>query len=117
MNRPKKICPHPGCRTLTEGGRCERHRRRAAQQRREQPRPKTSERGYGSRWQTWSKAFRQQHPLCAECERNGRIAAAECVDHIKPHEGDEALLFDWNNLQSLCWSCHARKTRREAQHG
>lgn len=29
------------------------------------------------------------------------------VDHIKPHEGDEALFWDPANLQLLCAVCHS----------
>ncbi|NMA84113.1 MAG: HNH endonuclease [Epulopiscium sp.] len=35
------------------------------------------------------------------------------VDHIKPHKGNEDLFYDINNLQSLCKSCHDRKTAKE----
>ena len=35
------------------------------------------------------------------------------VDHIVPHRGDARLLYDENNLQSLCKSCHSRKTATE----
>ena len=36
------------------------------------------------RWTRLSRAFRRQHPLCAECQRKGRIAEAEVTDHIIP---------------------------------
>jgi 5-methylcytosine-specific restriction protein A len=32
------------------------------------------------------------------------------VDHVKAHHGNEALRLDPANLQSLCQSCHSRKT-------
>ena len=54
-----------------------------------------------------------EHPLCAECERQGRLTAAGCVDHIIPHEGDYERFWDETNWQSLCASCHARKTRKK----
>ena len=65
------------------------------------------------RWKRASRDYRDCHPLCAECERNGVIKAAECVDHIKPHRGDAELFWDRENWQSLCDSCHAVKTRGE----
>ena len=44
------------------------------------------------RWTRLSRAFRRQHPLCAECQRKGRIAEAEVTDHIIPPwvEGTQA---------------------------
>ena len=69
------------------------------------------ERGYTTAWTKLSVAFRKANPLCAECERQGRITAATCVDHIVPHRGDAQLVFDRDNLQSLCARCHGRKTR------
>jgi len=41
------------------------------------------------------------------------IVRAAIVDHIVPHGGNPKLMWDAANLQSLCWSCHSRKTRRE----
>ncbi len=73
-------------------------------------RKKTAERGYGNRWTRASKHYRQQHPLCAKCQRGGRIVAATCVDHIVPHRGDYDLMWDVSNWQGLCDGCHARKT-------
>jgi hypothetical protein len=35
------------------------------------------------------------------------------VDHIKPHEGDERLLWDSDNWQCLCHWHHTQKTWRE----
>jgi 5-methylcytosine-specific restriction protein A len=35
------------------------------------------------------------------------------VDHIVDHKGDWRLFVDRNNLESLCHSCHSRKTLRE----
>ena len=47
-----------------------------------------------------------KHPLCKYCADLGIINKANIVDHIKPHEGNEALMFDADNLQSLCKQCH-----------
>ena len=43
----------------------------------------------------------------------GRRVRATDVDHIRDHRGDWALFTDRSNLQSLCHSCHSRKTMRE----
>jgi 5-methylcytosine-specific restriction protein A len=48
-------------------------------------------------------------PLCEYC----RLAKAEHVDHKKPHKGNPDLFFDYDNLQSLCRSCHSMKTAKQ----
>jgi hypothetical protein len=37
----------------------------------------------------------------------GRVVACEVVDHIIPHDGDHALIFDAGNLQSSCTWHHS----------
>ena len=72
----------------------------------------TAQRGYGGRWQRARAAFLVRHPLCAFCRRQGRIAIAEVVDHVKPHHGDLTLFWDRNNWQALCKVCHDRDKKR-----
>lgn len=64
------------------------------------------------RWTRLSRAFRQSHPLCAECARNGRLKAAEVVDHITPFPVCRDF-FDESNLQSLCYDCNIAKGNRD----
>lgn len=64
------------------------------------------------RWTRLSRAFRQSHPLCAECARNGRLKAAEVVDHITPFPVCRDF-FDESNLQSLCSNCNIAKGNRD----
>lgn len=64
------------------------------------------------RWTRLSRAFRQSHPLCAECARNGRLKAAEVVDHITPFPVCRDF-FDESNLQSLCSACNIAKGNRD----
>lgn len=49
---------------------------------------------------------------CVQCGAVGRLE----VDHIKPVRTHPELAFDLANLQSLCPSCHTRKTRIECGH-
>ena len=72
-----------------------------------------SSRGYDSRWNKARLGFLRKHPLCAERERNGRVTAANEVDHIVPHLGDMAAFWVRENWQPLCKSCHSAKTARE----
>lgn len=64
------------------------------------------------RWTRLSRTFRAAHPLCAECARNGRLKAAEVVDHIVPFPVCRDF-FDETNLQSLCGDCNAAKGNRD----
>lgn len=75
--------------------------------------PDTSDKFYSStRWREVRAAQLRADPLCAMCRSAGKLTPATVVDHIKPiKQGGER--FDYDNLQSLCWSCHSSKTRRE----
>ena len=70
------------------------------------------QRGYGAKWQKAAAAWLAKHPLCEECKKADRITSADCVDHVRPHRGDMKLFWDPRNWQSLCSTCHARKTRQ-----
>ena len=56
----------------------------------------------------------QAHPLCVECEKEGRVTAATVPDHILAlvNGGEDAE----SNLQSLCEECHRIKTARDLGH-
>lgn len=64
------------------------------------------ERGYGHKWRVQAKRFLDAHPLCVICAKHSRTTAANTVDHIKPHKGDEKLFWDVDNWQALCKHCH-----------
>jgi 5-methylcytosine-specific restriction protein A len=61
---------------------------------------------YGRRWQKLRHAYLVAHPLC-EC---GCGYPATVVDHRRPHDGDLALIYAWDNLQAMTKACHDRKT-------
>jgi 5-methylcytosine-specific restriction protein A len=54
-----------------------------------------------------------REPLCRACAEAGMVVPATDVDHIQRHNGDLSLMFSMNNTQSLCHSCHSRKTMTE----
>ena len=66
---------------------------------------------------TW-KALRiqklQETPLCEECTKNDRVTLAIEVHHIIAFstgvniEQMKYIGFDYNNLMSLCQSCHKK---------
>ena len=77
---------------------------------------------YNSReWKELRIAKLRSNPLCEQCIKDGDavgipggyIRSATCVHHIIPIETARTkeemrrLAFDWNNLMSLCKSCHA----------
>lgn len=64
------------------------------------------DRGYTARWDEASLHHRAANPLCVGCLAVGRVAAAEVVDHIVPHRGDPALMWDPANRQSCCADHH-----------
>lgn len=55
------------------------------------------------------QAKRRDGWKCVTCGASGRLE----VDHIKPVRTHPELSFDLVNLQTLCVSCHSRKTRIE----
>jgi len=58
-------------------------------------------------WRRLRDWYRARHPLCEECQRQGRVTAAELVHHkVEISQGGE--LLDVGNLESLCRSCHSR---------
>ena len=52
----------------------------------------------------------QRFPLCCLCEAEGRVTAAEHVDHVRPIR-DGGAPWDFANLRSLCKSHHSAVTR------
>lgn len=66
-----------------------------------------------ARWKKLRIEKLKSNPVCEECAAHGISTLATEVHHIKPVEsvaGELAmsrLMFDSNNLQSLCHACHA----------
>jgi len=54
-------------------------------------------------------AKRRDDWKCVQCGARGRLE----VDHIQPVRTHPELAFDLSNLQSLCPSCHSKKTIQE----
>lgn len=108
--KPLRPCRHPGCPELTRDGWCDRHRpkyRRGA-----------SEEYHGLYLlPIWLDQLRPaqllREPFCRECAKRGIRTPATVVDHIVPHRGNWALFSNPENLQSLCKTCHDRKTALE----
>ncbi|MEJ8306651.1 HNH endonuclease signature motif containing protein [Saccharibacillus sacchari] len=108
----KKFCRKPGCKQVVAGGGyCDQHQQPAHSY--DQQRGTAAQRGYGHEWRKARAVYLQQHPLCAECERAGRVQAATVVDHVVPYRGDRTLFWDRANWQPLCATHHSEKTAKE----
>lgn len=111
--KPLRPCQNPGCCTLVPGGYCDRHRPRTRER---------SEEAKSWRWMygttIWKRLRGEQllrEPWCRECARRGARTRATDVDHVRDHKGDWAVFTNPGNLQSLCHSCHSRKTAAETR--
>lgn len=69
---------------------------------------------YNSRqWRRLRQYVMQLNPLCKHCKEKDIIKAGQCIDHIIPiRMGGDRL--NVKNLQTLCNSCHAVKSGKEA---
>lgn len=70
-------------------------------------------RGYNYRWQKARERFLRANPLCAYCQREGRLTAATVVDHVTPHKGNNDLFWDESNWQPLCSYHHNSVKQKE----
>jgi 5-methylcytosine-specific restriction protein A len=105
------MCSYPRCPNLSRGGMCDEHKRRAKRER-DRRAGGSRQRGYTAAWAEFSRSYRRLNPLCAQCLREGRTTAAEAVDHVVPLR-ETGRLIDESNLESLCASCHGKKSNRE----
>jgi 5-methylcytosine-specific restriction endonuclease McrA len=64
-------------------------------------------------WQQLRIEKLRANPLCEVCQAQGFVKSAHCVHHKHPIEDSHSMqemkhwAFMWENLQSLCDSCHA----------
>lgn len=112
--------PCPICRKVNTNktGYCNDHegayleRQALYQARHDKRRGSPSKRGYDNTWTKVRKNYLMQHPLCEQCEKEGRIMPAKEVHHIKAiSEGGER--FDFDNLMAVCRACHQKFTDQQ----
>lgn len=117
-DKPLRPCRYPGCCILTRDAYCAAHQPAMKKQA-----DSRSEQSKTWRWMyktdAWTKRLRPnqlaREPWCAECDKIGLRVRATDVDHIVDHKGNPELFYDPGNLQSLCHSCHSRKTIEDLQ--
>ena len=107
-NAIAKPCAYPGCSSLVSGGYCEKHKSSH-----QMARDMASQGLYGTRlWKRIRERQLAKDPWCAECLRTGIYVPATDVDHVDRHMGDKDRFFR-GPFQSLCHSCHSKKTAAE----
>lgn len=113
--RSKRPCSVPGCPVLTADRWCEghatnKHIARAHDQRR----GSSSARGYDAAWRKLRLvALLRDNYLCQICLKDDRPTPARDVDHILTVAEHPELRLELDNLQSLCSTCHKKKTYEE----
>ncbi|UYL94103.1 HNH endonuclease [Geobacillus phage vB_GthS_PK5.1] len=123
-SRPLKPCNKIGCTNLTRDRYCDQHKHLAEQRQRDKQRDKHYDKYkrnqqarafYHSReWErTRLAVLARDNFLCQECLKNKRITRAVIADHIVPLLVAWDKRLDMSNLQSLCQSCHNRKTAED----
>jgi 5-methylcytosine-specific restriction protein A len=111
-SKPKRPCSQPGCPELTDGGKCEQHRKQETQ-RYDQQRGSAHSRGYTVRWRRYSQWFiRQPENVFCKLQLAGCTNLTGCVDHIQPCEPNDPLWFDPSNHQGSCTHCNSVKGHR-----
>lgn len=111
--KPKRPCSYPGCPRLVDGQYCEEHKRLTDKQYNRYGRDDFTKNFYKTpEWRAARKRQLNSQPFCEECLKAGKRTKATMVDHIVPIKqgGDK---FAPSNLQSLCFSCHSRKSVEE----
>lgn len=111
--KPPHPCGRNGCGELTYERFCKKHQSEANANYDKYERDKEMKRFYNSpAWVALKKRKLSIDPFCELCKKSGTLVKATAVDHIQEIKQGGSRL-DINNLQSLCWSCHSRKTIQE----
>jgi 5-methylcytosine-specific restriction protein A len=109
-----RVCAEPGCPTLTEQTRCERHRK-AKRRQEDKRRPNARQRGYDERWQRTRAAYLATFPICQHPD--GCLISATDVHHLDGQGPLGERGHDWSNLQGLCHAHHSKVTATEQKAG
>jgi len=110
--RPVYQCKHPTCPAKAVGrGYCRKHQElsRAGSRKR----ASASDRGYDKAWERARKRKLANDPICEACAEDGRVVAADMVDHVVPIRVAPELRLRAENHRSLCWQCHGRKSAED----
>lgn len=78
----------------------------------QQTRKSAAKRGYNRNWRKARQVHLAENPQCAMCGKLEGFNESWHVDHIKDHLGDYDVFWDSDNWQTLCPSCHSKKTNQ-----
>jgi 5-methylcytosine-specific restriction enzyme A len=70
---------------------------------------------HSGRWKKESYLFRQENPLCAQCQREGFTEPSQVTDHIVPKDIC-ADPWDKSNWEPLCKKHHSRKGSKDRKY-
>ncbi len=115
-----KQCRAAGCAGLTKDKYCAKHIYLEIKEKKAREhhynnhvRDKKTQKLYDSTsWRKLRGLYIINNPLCESCFAQGKITKAVIVDH-KTEIKDGGSMLDKKNLQSLCHSCHNKKTAIE----
>src|SRR5699024_7520948 len=114
--KPKKRCNHRTCRTLIDYDKryCSSHDG-VVHKRYDASRDVEVKRFYSSgRWTEMAKQTKLRDDyLCQECLSHGLYVQGNIAEHITPVKQDWGKRWDMSNTQTLCISCHNKKTAKE----
>ena len=68
-----------------------------------------------ARWKRASLAFIADNPLCADCQKVGKLTAANVTDHHIPKDICPDP-WDITNWRPLCRTCHSKKSAKDKKH-
>ena len=70
-----------------------------------------------TKWKKLRAQHIQDSPLCQYCYEVGIYTAGTVVDHIEPVRKSKDKVFDPENLQTLCDTCHSGAKQKEEARG
>jgi 5-methylcytosine-specific restriction endonuclease McrA len=74
-------------------------------------------RGYTTRWDKASTAFKRRHPWCLGCAALGKQTPAVVVDHVEPHKGNQTKFWTTSLWQPSCdWHHRSIKSMLEGMY-
>ncbi|MEG2344206.1 MAG: HNH endonuclease signature motif containing protein [Acidaminococcaceae bacterium] len=109
--KPKRPCSHPGCPNLTATRFCEEHTKEENKRYERYSRDPAAKRRYGRAWKRIRDRYIAAHPLCENCQKQGKLTKAEEVHHILPLSRGGTHVD--TNLMALCKACHSRITAED----
>lgn len=107
---PRKRCGRSQCKEFVEHGSryCATHQAEVRQITEARRGGRSDDLYHTSRWKRLASLVMMQEPLCRTC----KTAESKVIDHIIPiKQGGDRLRRE--NLQGLCWKCHAIKSSKE----